>query len=89
MVPAESQLRERLSEMVSQACDGEVSPAEVRTAGASLAELGVGSLAQLRLIDDIEMEFGVAFDLAGDISYLDSLDSLTRYLTEQGAAVRR
>lgn len=76
----DGELRERLAEMISKATDGEVDPAEVLAGHARLADLGVTSLAQLRLLDAIESEFGVALDPAA----LASLDALAEHLSAHG-----
>lgn len=74
--------RERLAELVSLACDGEVTPQEA-AAAPSLGLLGVGSLAMLRMIDSVESEFGVPLVL-DDVTFLDSIDGLMDHLVAQG-----
>ncbi|MGW0605833.1 phosphopantetheine-binding protein [Streptomyces sp. NPDC002644] len=63
-----SGLEERLADMVSAATDGQLSAAEVLGCRASFAELGVSSLALLRLADALEEEFGLQVDL-GDPAF--------------------
>jgi acyl carrier protein len=77
-------LHRRLAELVSAACDGQVSPAEALAETESLALLGVGSLECLRLIQTTEREFAVVFDLDGDMSYLDTVDGLAARLRTLG-----
>ncbi|MFI6599986.1 acyl carrier protein [Nonomuraea sp. NPDC050536] len=72
------ELRERLANMIAKATDGEVEPADVLAGQARLADLGVTSLAFLRLIDLVEAEFGVELDPAA----LGSLDELAAYLRQ-------
>ncbi|MFF4773502.1 acyl carrier protein [Microtetraspora fusca] len=74
-------LKERLAELVAESCDGEISKAEALEATVPLSYLGVTSLAQMRLIDAIEREYGVEVDLGGDISFLDSVDALAAWLS--------
>ncbi|WP_067178595.1 acyl carrier protein [Microtetraspora niveoalba] len=74
-------LRERLAELVSQSCDGEISAAEALEATVPLSYLGLTSLAQMRLIDTLEREYGVEVDLGGDIAFLDSVDGLAAWVS--------
>ncbi|MGC5031301.1 acyl carrier protein [Micromonospora sp. DT229] len=76
---ADTELRERLAALVGEATAGEVAAAEVLT-GDSLIALGVDSLALLRLVDAIELEYGVEIDLAAAPA-LDTLDDLVALLT--------
>ena len=50
----------------------------------SLARLGVGSLACLRLIESVERRFGVMLDLEADVSYLDTVEALAKWLRARG-----
>ena len=81
-------LRHRLAELVVAACDGTVDTGQVLGAG-SLVLIGVGSLAQLRLIDAVEGEFGVPLDIDGDPSFLDSVDGLAAQLVARGPGAGR
>ncbi|WP_066365097.1 acyl carrier protein [Herbidospora mongoliensis] len=73
-------MKERLAELVSESCDGELTPADVLAATVPLAYLGVTSLAQMRLIDAIEREYDVEVDLSGDVTFLDSVDGLAAWV---------
>jgi acyl carrier protein len=74
--------RQRLAELVATATDGAVSAGEALSAGVPLTSLGMTSLAQMRLIDAVESEFGVEIDLAGDgMILLDDFDKLSDYVT--------
>ncbi|MER5620551.1 acyl carrier protein [Streptosporangium sp. NPDC002544] len=76
-------VRERLAAMVASASDGAVTAGEALTATVPLSALGVTSLAQMRLIDAVETEFGVEIDLSGDgLDLLDDLDALERHIDE-------
>ncbi|MEU4533386.1 acyl carrier protein [Streptosporangium sp. NPDC023825] len=76
-------VRERLAEMVASASDGAVTAKEALAATVPLSALGVTSLAQMRLIDAVETEFGVEIDLSGDgLDLLDDLDALARHIDE-------
>ena len=75
-------IKERLAELVAEASDGAVTAQEALAANVPLSALGVTSLAQLRLIDAIESEFGVEIGLTEDgLGLLDDLDALTGYLS--------
>lgn len=73
-------VRARLAQLVVVACDGEVTEAEVAGWTGSLAALGAGSLAQLRLVDAVEREYGVQLDLDRSPALLSTVDSLADHL---------
>lgn len=72
-----------LAGLVARVSDGEVTAAAVLAGPASFAALGVSSLSQLRLIDEIEDAFDVVIDSPEDIG---DLGSLTVCLRRQGVA---
>ncbi|RBQ14803.1 acyl carrier protein [Spongiactinospora rosea] len=74
--------KERLAGLVAAASDGEVSAAEALAADLPLSALGFTSLAQMRLIDAIEREFGVDVDFSDEsLAALEDLDLLAAYIT--------
>ena len=75
----EPQLREWLALRIAQCCDGAISTGEILEADCTLAALGVGSLALVRLIDVIESELGVLVELDGDL-WMSDLDTMAEYL---------
>jgi len=76
-------VKERLAAMVASASDGTVTAGEALAATVPLSALGVTSLAQMRLIDAVETEFGIEIDLSGDgFDLLDDLDALERHINE-------
>ncbi|MET8333163.1 acyl carrier protein [Streptosporangium canum] len=78
-------VRERLAAMVATASDGAVTAKEALAATVPLSALGVTSLAQMRLIDAVETEFGVEIDLSGEgFDLLDDLDALERHIASSG-----
>jgi acyl carrier protein len=81
----ETGVRHRIAELVHLATDGRVLAADALTAGASLSALGVDSLGLLRLIDAVEMEYGVEIDLAATGPRLDTVDDLIAALPQGGA----
>ena len=80
-----SRLTEVLADMVADASDGEVTPGEVLTTRCPLPVLGVGPLAQVRLIDAIEEAFGVDVEPDSDVFYLGDIRVLADYLLKRGA----
>jgi acyl carrier protein len=72
-------LHDRLADLVAEASDNAVTPAEALIPGASLTDLGMDSLGLLRLIDTIEDEYGVSIDLGGD-EPVDSVAALAALL---------
>ncbi|MCX5214612.1 acyl carrier protein [Kitasatospora sp. NBC_00240] len=86
-VPAE--LRAALAALTSEACDGELSAAELlAAAGTPFVLLGVGSLAQLRLLDAVESAYGVLFDLTGPVGFPAGLDALAENLAIEHGVTR-
>ena len=73
-----------LAELVAGVSDGEVTAAEVLAAPRSFAALGVTSLAQLRLIDEVERAFDVDIDFPEDAADLRSLAVCLRRQGVQG-----
>ncbi|TDB76717.1 acyl carrier protein [Micromonospora sp. KC723] len=78
-------LRSRIAELVSEATAGEVAAADV-LAGGSMVALGVDSLGLLRLVDALELEYGVEVELAGAGRPLDTLDDLVELVSAAGQA---
>jgi hypothetical protein len=87
--PDRATLRARLAGLVSVACDGEVTAAEAAGWSGALAHLGVGSLAQMRLLDAVETEYGVCLDVDGPVNHLSTLDSLADHLVDVLCGQRR
>ncbi|WP_331771253.1 acyl carrier protein (plasmid) [Embleya sp. NBC_00888] len=80
-------LRERVAALIAEVSGGEVSVREVLDNEGSLTAAGVSSLTFLRLIDALEGEFDVFFDLDADLDFVEDLDSLVERLARNGAAV--
>lgn len=78
--PTRHGIRARLAELIVTACDGEVTEDEVAGWTGTLAALGAGSLAQLRLVDAVEREFAVQLDLDGSAAALSTVDSLADHV---------
>jgi acyl carrier protein len=80
-----SRLTEVLADMVADASDGEVTSGQVLTTRCPLPVLGIGSVAQIRLIDAIEVAFGVGIEPDSDVFYLGDVRVLADYLIKRGA----
>jgi acyl carrier protein len=81
-------VKERLAGLIAKASEGTVTPDKVLGHQGELSKLGLTSLAQMRVVDAIENEFGVEFDLEReDLTYLDSLDGMVGELRQQGVGI--
>ncbi|WP_169946184.1 acyl carrier protein [Microbispora sp. H11081] len=74
-------MRERVAELVSKASGGDLVTADILAADCTLPALGLTSIAYLRLIDLLEVEFDCELDLDG--GHLDTLDGLVEHIAEQ------
>ncbi|MBO4204594.1 acyl carrier protein [Micromonospora echinofusca] len=75
----DTELRRRVAELVSEATGGEVPVADV-LGGGSMIALGLDSLGLLRLVDAIELEYGVEVEFQGTGRRLDTVDDLVAVL---------
>jgi acyl carrier protein len=78
-----STLTQAIARLVAQASSGMISEAQAAHPNTNLSELGLSSLAYLRLIDSIELEYGVSIDLEGDIAFMTSVDGIAEYVNAQ------
>ncbi|TKK87742.1 acyl carrier protein [Herbidospora galbida] len=74
------ELRVRLAGMIADASGGVISSDEVLAGRHTLSALGLTSLARISLIDTIEDVFGLEFDLSGDLSSFEDVDTLVAAL---------
>jgi acyl carrier protein len=79
--------RQRVAALVERASDQEVPASLALAGGSSLPDLGVTSLASMRLVDALDQEFGVALSLDGDVGFLDSVDGIVDRLVAEGAVL--
>ncbi|MFC5007692.1 MbtH family protein [Dactylosporangium cerinum] len=79
--PARTRIRAWLTGAVSEVSDGLLTPAEVGAAGCSFIAMGVSSLATVRLVDAVEVEYDVTVDFTRHA--LDDLDSLTDFIATE------
>ncbi|WP_230686334.1 acyl carrier protein [Catellatospora vulcania] len=76
-----AELSGRLATLIQDVTGGSVTAGQALTGG-SLRALGLDSLGALRLIDAIDLEFGVEIDL-GDGSGSDTLDAISRMVADR------
>ena len=72
-------VRQRVAELISEATGGEVAVADL-LAGGSLVALGVDSLGLLRLVDSLELEYGVEVEFNSAAGGLDTVDDVLAVL---------
>ncbi len=82
-----AELMHELAAMIATCGDGLLTAAEVEHAQVPLTQLGVTSLAHLRLIDTVEAKFGVYLNLDDGAAFLESLPALADHLITLGVAV--
>jgi acyl carrier protein len=75
-------MRRRVAELVSAASQGTVRADDALTGDTPLGDLGLDSLGLLRLIDALELEYGVELDLTDQRVRLDSVDDIVASLNE-------
>ncbi len=73
-----------LAGLVAMVSDGEVTAVDVLAAPLTFSALGVTSLTQLRLIDEVERAFDIDIDFPEDASDLRSLAACLRRQGVQG-----
>jgi acyl carrier protein len=73
-------VRRRVAELVHAASGGAVGVADALADQARLGDLGLDSLGLLRLIDALEIEYGVEIDLADERVRLDTVDAIVASL---------
>lgn len=81
---SEVSLAPRIAELVAEASEGTVSGDHLRRDGARLVDLGLSSLAYLRLIDAIENEYGVYIDLEKAEGKLGTVQQIAEYVAAEG-----
>lgn len=78
-----SQLTQRVALLVEQASDGVVGQQSATEGGRTFTDLGLTSLAYLRLLDSIETELGVYVDLDDETVTVNSVESVVAYIQAQ------
>lgn len=77
-----ARLSEQLADMIADASDGWVSARQAQAGDCSFVALGLTSLAQVRLIDAIESEFGIVVDPDCDLFFDATITDLADYLSD-------
>jgi acyl carrier protein len=77
-------LADRIATLVESSSSGTVSREQALDPASTLTEKGLTSLSFLQLIDAIETELGIYVDLEGDTAFLQTVDGISSYVTEQG-----
>ncbi len=76
--------RRGLADLIELASEGHIGAADALAGTAPLGALGLTSLGFIRLVDVIDIEYGVELDIFEDPSRLDTFEGLVTMLTEQG-----
>jgi acyl carrier protein len=77
-------LQQDLAALVAQASDGQITVADALAEPESLGQLGLTSIGYVRLIQAVELRYGVTVEPDDDISTLDTVRALAEYLRGQG-----
>jgi acyl carrier protein len=74
----------QISALIANASDGTLTESEVRDETTTLLEKGFGSLSFLKLIDSIELSYGVYIDLEEDTAFLGRVSGIRSFLIAEG-----
>lgn len=77
-------LRRRVAELVSSASQGAVRTDDALAGQTPLHDLGLDSLGLLRLVDALELEYGVEIDLTDNRVRLNTVDDIVASLERHG-----
>lgn len=75
-----------VAEMVAKATDGTVDAETARRCDQTFADAGMTSLAFLRLVDALEIRYGVEIDLETDLDHMRTVAAIVAYLRNNGVA---
>ncbi|MBF6387604.1 acyl carrier protein [Nocardia farcinica] len=75
-----------VAELVATATDGTVDADSAQRSEQSFADAGMTSLAFLRLVDALEIRYGVEIDLEHDLDQLRTVAGIVAYLRNQGVS---
>lgn len=73
-----------IAALVVEASDGTLSEVEVLDESRNLLEKGFSSLAFLKLIDSLELTYGVYIDLEGETRFLGRVSGIRDFLDSEG-----
>lgn len=77
-------LTSAVADLVVTATDGLTDTATARQSARTFADYGMSSLSFLRLIDALEITYGVEIDLETDLDAMRTVASIVDYLTARG-----
>jgi acyl carrier protein len=81
---ADDTLTLAVAELVAAATDGIIAAATAQAAGQTFADAGMTSLSFLRLVDALELRYGVEIDLENDIDAMRTVALIVEYLRAEG-----
>ncbi|MET7996128.1 acyl carrier protein [Amycolatopsis sp. NPDC005232] len=84
-MPDAQEMYTSVANLVAESSDGVMTAADATRPGHTLVELGLSSLAYLRLIDAIENRYGVYIDLEEAAGKLGTVEQIVDYMVSQGA----
>lgn len=85
VTPNQANLLDKVADLAVQASEGDLTKNTVLESGRTLGEIGMSSLAYLRLIDSIENDYGIYLDLEEAGDKFQTLQGIVDYMAEQGA----
>ncbi|MBF6338070.1 acyl carrier protein [Nocardia abscessus] len=80
----EDSLTKAVADLVATATDGTVDADTAQRSEQTFADAGMTSLAFLRLVDALEIRYGVEIDLENDLDHLRTVAAIVAYLRNQG-----
>jgi acyl carrier protein len=80
----EDSLTKAVADLVATATDGTVGADSAQRSEQTFAEAGMTSLSFLRLVDALEIRYGVEIDLENDLDHLRTVAAIVTYLRNQG-----
>ncbi|MEU6564541.1 acyl carrier protein [Nocardia nova] len=79
-------LAHAVADLVAQATDGTIDTAAAHRGDQTFAEAGMTSLSFLRLVDALEIAYGIEIDLETDLESMRTVPLIVAYLRAQGIA---
>lgn len=76
----ETDLPDTVARLVASATDGTVPVEQAVRSDQSFADIGMTSLSFIRLIDSLEIKYGIEIDLERDLDSMRTVDLIVKYL---------
>ena len=76
-------LHHDLATLVAEASDGQITAAEALAEPESLGLLGLTSIGYVRLIQSVELRYGVVIEPDDDLTALDTVPALAAYVRDR------